>query len=134
VTVVVIVEDDPLVAKYLKYVVEQLGEHEVVLTESGDHAFALASDLRTAALLIDVSLRDTSLQGRHIDGLELTRALKANVTTARVPTIITTARTMAGDRERFLQESGADAFLQKPITSAAEVLSLLHAVTGGTLR
>lgn len=124
-TRIVVVEDDTLVAKYLKYILEQQGRYEVVVTESGDDVVALAHDSVTAAILVDVSLRNTQLNGRYIDGLELSRTIKADPATVRVPIIIATAHTMAGDRERFLRESSADGFIRKPITDSGEVLSML---------
>ena len=122
---IVVVEDDALVAKYLKYILEQLGHYEVVVTESGDEVLALARDPVTAAILVDVSLRNTQLDGRYVDGLELSRTIKTDAAAARVPVIIATAHTMAGDRERFLRDSSANAFIRKPITDSSEVLTLV---------
>ena len=128
---IVIVEDDALVAKYLKYVLDQDGRYDdVVVTESGDEVLALARDPATVALIVDVSLRSTQLDGRYIDGLELTRAIKADPATAHLPVIVATAHAMAGDRERFLRESGADGFLRKPITDPADVRSLIAELVG----
>ena len=122
---IVIVEDDALVAKYLKYVLEEQGHYEVVVTESGDDALALAREPVTAAILVDVSLRNTQVNGRYVDGLELSRTIKADLAAAHVPIIIATAHTMAGDRERFLRESSANAFIRKPITDSRDVLTLI---------
>ena len=128
---IVIVEDDTLVAKYVKYVLDQDGRYDdVVVTESGDAVLALARDPATVALIVDVSLRSTQLDGRYIDGLELTRAIKADPATAHVPVIVATAHAMVGDRERFLRESGADGFLRKPITDPADVRSLIAELVG----
>ena len=127
---IVIVEDDALVAKYLKYVLDQDGRYDVVVTESGDEVLAFARDPTTVALIVDVSLRSTQLGGRYVDGLELTRAVKADPAAARLPVIVATAHAMAGDRERFLRESGADGFLRKPITDPGEVRSLIAELAG----
>ena len=129
---IVIVEDDALVAKYLKYVLDQDERYDdVVVTESGDEVLALARDPATVALIVDVSLRSTQLDGRYVDGLELTRAIKTDPATAHLPVIVATAHAMAGDRERFLRESGADGFLRKPITDPADVRSLIAELVGG---
>jgi len=129
---VVIVEDDALVAKYLKYVLDQDERYDhVVVTESGDEVLALARDPATVAVIVDVSLRSTQLDGRYIDGLKLTRAIKTDPATAHLPVIVATAHAMAGDRERFLRESGADGFLRKPITDPADVRSLIAELVGG---
>ena len=125
---VVIVEDNASVAKYFRYVLEHEG-YTAVLTESGDEAIKLAGEVETVAVLVDVSLRATQYKGRYIDGIELSRILKEDVTTAHVPVIIATAHVMSGDRERFLTESRADGFLRKPVVDPHEVLSLLEELT-----
>ncbi len=127
---VVIVEDNASVAKYFRYVLEHAG-YSVAITESGDEAVRLASEPDTVAVLVDISLRGTQYAGRHIDGLELSRILKGDEHTTRVPVIIATAHVMSGDRERFLLESKADGFLRKPVVDPQEVLSLLSRLTSG---
>lgn len=125
---VVIVEDNASVAKYFRYVLEHAG-YTVAITESGDEAVRLARDAETVAVLIDISLRGTQYEGRYIDGLELSRIVKDDEHTTRVPVIIATAHVMSGDRERFLAESRADGFLRKPIVDPQEVVSLLSRLT-----
>lgn len=122
---VVVVEDNALVAKYFRYVLEHNG-YTATVTESGDEVVRLARASETLAVIVDVSLRATQHAGRYIDGLELSRILKADEETARVPVIIATAHVMAGDRERFLQDSKADGFIRKPIVDPDDVLSLLQ--------
>lgn len=126
---VVIVEDNELVAKYLRYVLEHEAGYLVSVTESGDEAMALAQQPDTVALLVDVSLRSTTYAGRYIDGLELARLLKQDEQASRVPVIIATAHAMAGDRERFLRESGADGFIRTPIVDPRDLLSLIQTLT-----
>jgi two-component system cell cycle response regulator DivK len=125
---VVIVEDNELVAKYLRYILEHEGGYRVSVTESGDEAIALARQSDTIAVLVDVSLRATMHAGRYIDGLELARLLKEDEQAAQVPVIIATAHGMAGDRERFLRESGADGFIRKPVVDSSELLSLIQSL------
>ena len=128
---VVIVEDNESIAKYFRYVLEHDGAYTTAITESGDEAMRLAREEETVAVLVDISLRATQYAGRYIDGLELSRILKDDQETARVPVIIATAHVMAGDRERFMQESRADGFLRKPVVDPEEILSLLSRLVGG---
>lgn len=122
---VVIVEDNELIVKFYQYVLERDG-YVVSATESGDETLQWARATDTVAIILDISLRATSLQGRLVDGLELGRMLKADPSTRRVPIIIATAHAMAGDRERFLRESGAEAFLRKPVTDPTELTALIQ--------
>ena len=122
---VVIVEDNDSIAKYFRYLLEHEG-YTAAVTESGDEAVTLARLVDTVAVLVDVSLRATQYQGRYIDGIELSRILKEDEATARVPVIIATAHVMSGDRERFLRDSRADGFLPKPVVDPHGVVSLLN--------
>lgn len=128
---VVIVEDNDSIARYFRYVLEHNGAYTTAITESGDEALRLAREAETVAVLVDISLRATQYAGRYIDGLELSRILKDDQATARLPVIIATAHVMTGDRERFMQESKADGFLRKPIVDPEEILSLLNRLVGG---
>lgn len=122
---VVIVEDNELIVKFYRYVLERDG-YVVSATESGDETRQWARAAETVAIILDISLRATSVEGRSVDGLELGRMLKADPATRMVPIIIATAHAMAGDRERFLRESGAEAFLRKPVTDPTELTSLIQ--------
>jgi len=66
-------------------------------------------------VIVDVSLANFTYQGKLIDGLQLSRLLKNDSQTRRIPILLATAHAMEGDRERFLATSGADGYLQKPI-------------------
>ena len=126
---VVIVEDNESVAKFFKYVLEHNRAYSATVTESGDEVVTLARDRETVAVLVDVSLRATQLEGRYIDGLQLSRALKEDPRTSHVTVILATAHVMSGDRERFLRESQADGFIRKPVIDPKELLSLLGRLT-----
>ena len=126
----IVVEDNPLIAKFYRYVLEHDG-YSVTATESGDETLRLAGAPETVAVILDVSLRATFVEGRAIDGLELGRLLKADPATRGVSVIIATAHAMAGDRERFLRESGADGFIRKPITDPTELTALINRLAEG---
>ena len=64
---------------------------------------------------MDVSLARSVYQGKAVDGIKITQELKKNAETAKVPIILVTAHAMAGDREDFLAQSGADDYISKPV-------------------
>jgi CheY-like chemotaxis protein len=73
----------------------------------------------------DVILMDIQLPG--MDGLSLTRRLKADPATAKITIIALTAHAMTGDREQTLA-AGCAGYISKPIdtrTFARQVLDLL---------
>ena len=70
----------------------------------------------------------------YIDGVELSRILKDDEQTARVPLIIATAHVVSGDRECFLRQSRADGFVRKPVVEPKELVSLVNQLTSGPRR
>jgi CheY-like chemotaxis protein len=88
----------------------------VVSAKDGPAGLALA---RTEAP--DIILMDVSIPG--IDGWEVTRQLKADPDTSKIPILVLTAHALAGDRTRAF-EVGADGYISKP----ADPRSVLAAV------
>jgi len=66
-------------------------------------------------ILMDVSLSRSVYQGKSVDGIKITQMLKSDPQTAYLPIILVTAHAMEGDRENFLNQSGADGYISKPV-------------------
>jgi two-component system, cell cycle response regulator DivK len=96
-----------------------------VLTAAGNLVDA-ASNAGSALSMIPVFLPDIILmdiQMPVIDGIELTKTLKADPATRNIPVIAFTAHALKGD-EHDLKATGFDGYIGKPIdvsTFAAEV-------------
>ena len=112
---IVIVEDDPMNALVMSKILTRLGGHHVTVSESVEAVFGLIRTSHVDVLVMDVSLSNTVHEGRPIDGIEFTRLLKADERLAAVPVLLATAHAMKGDAERLIRESGADAYIAKPI-------------------
>jgi two-component system, cell cycle response regulator DivK len=69
-------------------------------------------------VLLDLSLNNSEWEGRPINGVELCRMVKAK-SPRRLPVLLATAHAMSGDRERFLEATGADGYLEKPVYDSA---------------
>src|SRR5438128_1124048 len=100
------------------------------LLEFDGYTVLKAADAERALLMVresppDLILMDIALPG--MDGLTLTRQLKADDTTRRIPIIALTAFAMVGDAEKALA-AGCDSYIAKPIdtrrlsTQVAETL------------
>jgi CheY-like chemotaxis protein len=99
----------------MKVVLTRKGGYEVEVSEDVGEIMALAQSGSLGAIIMDISLSRTVYEGRKVDGIFITRMLKANPATAGIPVILATAHAMTGDRERFLAETGAEHYLSKPI-------------------
>lgn len=103
---VLIVDDN---AENLKLILVLLAASGCELVTAGDAAEALR---RIEQRLPDLILLDLQLPG--MDGLTLTRQLKAQERTSGVPIVAVTAFAMKGD-ENKAREAGCDGYLVKPI-------------------
>lgn len=74
---------------------------------SASDGIALARQHRPDLILVDINMPE-------VDGLSMTRELKADDSFSQTPVIAITANVMRGDRERTLA-AGCDGYIQKPI-------------------
>ena len=103
---VLIVDDNPTNLKLVTYLVKSHG-HEVARAGDAESALAAIASQRPTVILMDLQLPG-------IDGLELTRRLKADPNTRSIPIIALTAYAMKGDLEKALA-AGCDDYVTKPI-------------------
>jgi CheY-like chemotaxis protein len=81
--------------------------YEVRTATDARQALSSLTEFRPDLLLLDLQLPD-------MDGLELTRQLKADESTRGIPIVAVTAYAMKGDEERA-RAAGVDGYISKPI-------------------
>lgn len=107
---VLIVDDNPTNLKLVAYLVKAQG-YEVETAADADSALASIAANRPRVILMDLQLPG-------IDGLELTRRLKADPATREIKVIALTAYAMKGDHEKAIA-AGCDDYVTKPIDTRA---------------
>ena len=112
---VLIVEDDPANILVFTKILKKRAKLDVLHTEDATEVMKLASSGEISLILMDVSLAHSSYEWKPVDGIAITRMLKADASTAHLPVILVTAHAMRGDRENFLSQSGADSYISKPV-------------------
>ncbi len=113
---VLVVEDEPRMARLLKRGLEEEG-HAVDVAADGPEGLWMATENSYGAIILDVMLPG-------FDGFELCRKLRA--AGVWVPVLMLTARDAVGDRVRGL-DAGADDYLVKPF-SLLELAARLRAL------
>ncbi|MCA9915426.1 MAG: response regulator [Anaerolineae bacterium] len=106
-TTILYIEDNPLNMRLVRRMLASFGYN---IAEAPD---ALSGMKKINERKPDLILVDVNLPG--IDGLELTRRLKADPYTADIPIVALTANAMHGDRELCL-EAGCDGYIAKPVS------------------
>jgi CheY-like chemotaxis protein len=127
---VLIVEDSPSVAKFYALALERRGGFSCRQGHSAEEVLAQVRSGEVDAVLLDISLANFTYQQRPIDGLELSRLIKSDPATRNTPVLLATAHAMVGDRERFLEASGADEYLQKPIYDPETLVEKVNTLLG----
>ena len=112
---ILIVEDNKLDMRLLKDILEWRG-YETLQTGDGLEAINLAFANLPDLILMDIQLPD-------ISGLEVTRRLRGDDRSRRIPIVAVTAFAM-GWHERQALDSGCDGYISKPIS----VLGFLNTV------
>ena len=116
---ILIVDDNPANLKLARILLASEG-YEVRTAVAAEEAVEVLEHFRPRLILMDIQLPG-------MDGLELTRRLKADPRMRGVVIVALTAFAMKGDRQRVLA-AGCDAYIGKPIDTrrlAAQVADLL---------
>lgn len=103
---ILLVEDNPINGKMIRVMLTNAG-YEVKLAEDAEVALDILRNWQPRLILMDIQLPG-------MDGLELTRRLKADSQTRTITIIALTAYAMKGDEARAL-EAGCDGYITKPI-------------------
>ena len=103
---ILLVEDNEMNRDMLSRRLERKG-YRVVVAQDGRQGYLLARSERPDLILMDLSLP-------VMDGWEVTRLLKSNGSTCRIPIIVLTAHALVSDREKAF-EAGCDDYDTKPV-------------------
>ena len=104
---ILIVEDNEIDVRLLKDILEMRG-YDTLQTGDGLEAINLAFANLPDLILMDIQLPE-------ISGLEVTRRLRGDERSRRIPIVAVTAFAM-GWHEREALDSGCDAYVSKPIS------------------
>jgi CheY-like chemotaxis protein len=114
---VLIVDDNPVNLR-LTEVVLKGARHEVHTARDAESALEAVASIHPGLILMDIQLPG-------MDGLELTRRLRADPDTRDIVIVATSAYAMASDK-RKAREAGCDGYIVKPI----DVRTLPETVSG----
>ena len=103
---ILVVDDNDVNLELVRDLLEDQGYRVRVAIDAND-AIAVLHDFRPRLILMDIQLPG-------MDGLTLTRMLKANPSMRDIRIVGLTGYAMAGDEERILA-AGCDGYMAKPI-------------------
>ncbi len=115
---VLIVDDDVDTLRLVGLMLQRQG-YQIVAANNGHQALIMAQSEKPDLILLDIMMPD-------MDGYEVTRRLRANVSTNSIPIIMFTAKSQVDDKVTGF-EVGADDYLTKP-TQPRELFAHVKAV------
>jgi two-component system, OmpR family, response regulator RpaA len=119
---VLVADDEPDLCELVSYRLTRSG-YDVIQARDGEQALQIALEHSPALAVLDVRMP-------KLDGYELTRRLRVDERTRRMPIILLTA--LAQDRDvAHGFEVGADDYIRKPF-NPDELLARVRAVLGRT--
>lgn len=105
---ILVVDDNPENLKLARVLLQGEG-YDVATAQDAEQAMAMLESTRPRLILMDLQLPG-------MDGLELTKLIKANPVTRDIIILALTAYAMKGDEETALA-AGCDGYLSKPINT-----------------
>jgi DNA-binding response OmpR family regulator len=117
---ILVADDDEDIRRLLRFRLERAG-YGVVEARDGEEALALALQHRPDLAVMDVMMPKAT-------GYEVTRRLREDESTRRIPVILLTARAQEADVSTGF-EAGADDYLRKPF-SPQELRARVQAILG----
>ena len=107
---ILVVDDNASNLKLFTYLLALPG-YEVTTAACAEDALRVLDRLVPHLIIMDLQLPD-------VDGLTLTRQLKANPRMREVPIVAVTASAMKGDEEKAMA-AGVDGYMSKPVEKRA---------------
>lgn len=117
---ILVADDEPDILELVTYRLTRSG-YQVIAARDGEEALRLALEHVPDLVVLDVMMP-------KLDGYDLTRRLRAEPATSRIPVILLTARVQEADVSRGF-DAGADDYLKKPF-SPDELVARVRAVLG----
>lgn len=114
---IVVVDDEEDSLEVARYILDFYGA-EVHTATNGHQALETIRKLRPKFVISDLSMP-------QMDGWELLRELKNDISTREIPVIALTAHAMVGDRERAIA-AGFHNYLTKPLTASNFIHDLVR--------
>ena len=120
-------EDDLFLREFYYFVFNKIG-YDADILEDGDVFFEKLNTNKYDLILMDLSLKNTYLNGEKVDGVTVSRLVKENDIFKVIPIILVTAHSVDYHSKHLFHESLADDYIIKPISDVHQFIEKIDKV------
>ncbi len=111
---ILIVEDDPFTQQFYAFLFNKT-DHEILITENIDDILMYLDNKEINLIIMDINLKNTTLNNKHTNGIEIAQYLKENEKYSHIPIIVITAYENKISNNMLFDKTLFDDYLVKPI-------------------
>ena len=119
---ILIIEDDPFSQDFYNFIFKKAGLKSLIM-EDGDRILLELEKEEIGLIIMDINLKNTSLNGERINGVKFSSLIKQNEKFKNIPILLVTAYSISANGDSFFDESLADDYIIKPIIDYNELIT-----------
>jgi CheY-like chemotaxis protein len=112
---IAIIEDDPFTQHFYSQLMKKAG-YQAFIMEDANLLLKKLDEEKIRLIIMDINLRNTYLNSKKVDGIQLSRYIKKQQKYSSIPIILVSAFTLGVNKNNILEESLAHHYITKPIT------------------
>ena len=124
---ILIIEDDPFSQDFYNFIFRKAGLKSLIM-EDGDQILLELAKGEVGIIIMDINLKNTSLNGDRINGVKFSRIIKETEKYKSIPILLVTAYSISTNGDSFFAESLADDYIVKPIIDYNELISKIKSL------
>ena len=124
---ILIIEDDPFSQDFYNFIFRKAGLKSLIM-EDGDLILLELAKLEIGLIIMDINLKNTSLNGDRINGVKFSKLIKEDEKFKTIPILLVTAYSISTNGDSFFAESLADDYIVKPIIDYNQLISKIKSL------
>jgi len=124
---ILVMEDDSFTQQFYQLLFQRAG-FESLITDEGDKFFEILENSKVSIIILDLNLKNTYLNSEKVDGITLAKKVKGDDRFNQIPILIVSAYKNLTNGRNFLDETGAEDYILKPISDFNELLKKVNSL------
>ncbi|MCX6151068.1 MAG: response regulator [Ignavibacteriales bacterium] len=124
-TNILVMEDDTFTQQFYGLLFNRAG-FDSIITDEGDKFIETLENEQISIIILDLNLKNTYLKNERVDGISLAKKVKEDSRFAQIPILIVSAYKNLTNGRNFLDETGAEDYILKPISDFNELLKKVN--------